>query len=246
MSTSTTRPKPSPRQGVWRMFDRIAPRYDLLNRLLSFGRDMAWRRALVRHLPSGSDLLALDLATGTADMLLLLGEGGVRRGIGLDPSAGMLNFAQNKIRRRQLLVQLGLVRGDATRLGFGDCTFDVITVAFGIRNMADVAGALREMERVLRPGGRALILEFSMTENRLFRGVYLAYFRHVLPRIGGWISGDRDAYRYLNRTVEAFPYGETFAMAMRAAGFREVTVHPLSFGIATIYIGEKAGKTHFC
>jgi demethylmenaquinone methyltransferase/2-methoxy-6-polyprenyl-1,4-benzoquinol methylase len=222
----------------WRMFDRIAPRYDLLNRLLSFRRDVAWRKALVRALPAGDRLRVLDLATGTADVLLSLcaPHGKIQRGTGLDKSAGMITLARPKIANAP--VPLDLVRGDACGLGFRDASFDAVTIAFGIRNVPDVPAALREMRRVLRPGGRALILEFSLPANALVRSGYLLYFRHVLPRVGGVVSGDAQAYRYLNESVESFPYGEAFAAMMRDAGFLGVTAMPQSLGIATLYTGD--------
>ena len=228
-------PQSPPRVAVGQMFDRIAHRYDLLNRLLSFGRDVAWRKAMVRHLPEGRELRVLDLATGTADVLLALHvTERVRFGVGLDLSGGMLQFAQKKTAGKPL----ALVQGDGTRLGLREGTFDVVSIAFGIRNVVDVDAGLREMRRMLAPGGRALILEFSLPENRLFRALYLGYFRHVLPRIGGLLSGDSHAYRYLNQTVETFPYGVEFQNLMRAAGFSEVRALPLTMGIATLYVGE--------
>lgn len=220
------------------MFDRIAPRYDLLNRLLSFRRDVAWRKALVLALPAGDRLRVLDLATGTADVLISLGAARdkIRRGTGLDKSAGMIARARPKIAGAS--APLDLVRGDACGLGFRDASFDAVTIAFGIRNVPDVPAALREMRRVLRPGGRALILEFSLPANALIRNGYLVYFRHVLPRVGGIVSGDAQAYRYLNESVESFPYGEAFLTLMREAGLRDTKAMPLSFGIATLYAGD--------
>lgn len=226
------------------MFDRIAHRYDLLNRLLSFGRDVAWRKQIARHLPPGTALRVLDLATGTADVLLENSRrtGRIAWGVGVDPSAGMLSFGRKKLRESALSGKHALVRGDAAQLGLQSEIFDAVTIAFGIRNVDDPSAGLREMCRVLKPGGRALVLEFSLPANALFRGVYLFYFRHVLPRIGGIISGDPAAYRYLNKTVEAFPYGDAFCRLMREAGFAQAEALPLTFGIATLYIGEKAGE----
>lgn len=223
------------------MFDRIAPRYDLLNRLLSGRRDIAWRKVLAQNLPEGAALHVLDLATGTGDVLLSLAATPhpIRRGLGIDFSGGMLRHAQEKIRARNLTDTLALVQGDATRLPVGDERYDAVTIAFGIRNVLDIDAALREMHRCLNDGGRALILEFSIPASRLLRFVYLMYFRHVLPRIGALISGDGQAYRYLNETVESFPYGETFCDLMRQAGFHAVQPIPLTFGIATLYVGDK-------
>lgn len=221
------------------MFDRIAPRYDLLNRLLSMRRDVVWRNRLADQLPDRANLRVLDLATGTADVLLTLAkrkQSALQQGIGLDMSHGMLVRGRDKIASNK---RLALVRADATCIAFPEDTFDAATIAFGIRNVADVPAGLREMHRILKPGGRALILEFSLPANRILRAGYLFYFRHVLPRIGGMVSGDAAAYRYLNETVETFPYGDRFCALMRDAGFVGVEHFPLTFGIATLYQGDK-------
>ncbi|MCP4641417.1 MAG: bifunctional demethylmenaquinone methyltransferase/2-methoxy-6-polyprenyl-1,4-benzoquinol methylase UbiE [bacterium] len=228
----------SPRS-VARMFDRIAGRYDLLNRLLSFRRDEVWRDRLVRRLPETDDLRLLDLATGTGDVLLAAARrhgDRLRMGVGVDPAGNMLALAQRKFPASG---RLYAVQGDGQAIPLPDDSADAVTIAFGIRNVADPAGGLREICRVLRPGGRALVLEFSMPSNRAFRAVYLAYFRHVLPRLGGAISGDTEAYTYLNRSVEAFPYGEAFCRMMTDAGFTRVEACPLTLGIATVYQGDK-------
>lgn len=245
MNKAQANPTPPEHNPVWRMFDRIARRYDLLNRLLSFGRDRAWRAALVRGIPHTDSLRVLDLATGTADVLLAAARArpSLKLGLGIDPSGGMLALGRQKIQRRSGFAPLRLTRGDACVLPLADACMDVITMAFGIRNVADVDAALRDMRRILRPQGRALILEFSLPENRLLRRGYLLYFRHVLPRIGGLISGDAAAYRYLNQTVEQFPYGAAFCAKMRAAGFAEVSARPLTFGVATIYTGMSPALT---
>lgn len=223
------------------MFDRIAKRYDVLNRVLSFRRDVAWRRFLYKKLPEGSGLEVLDLATGTGDVLLGLAAGGdkVAAGVGVDRSSRMLAYGSKKVEERGLRGKLKLLRGDASELGIkGEC-FDAVTMAFGIRNVADVPRTLREIGRILKPGGRVLILEFSLPGNRVIRGLYLFYFRHILTRVGAIVSGDRYAYRYLNRTVEEFPRGEAFCSMLRDAGFENVRAHPLTFGVATLYQGDK-------
>lgn len=233
--------QPSGKKNSWQIFDRIAPRYDFLNRLLSFRRDVAWRNKLSDYLPQGEALRVLDLATGTADVLLSLFSTSrrVKSGVGIDRSEKMLEIGRAKIRQRGLQDAILLVNADATGIPFPPESFHAVTMAFGIRNVADVPAALEELFRVLKPDGRALILEFSLPENALFRKLYLFYFRHILPLLGGIISGDYPAYRYLNRTVETFPYGQHFCELLENAGFLNVGYHPLSQGIATIYQGDK-------
>ena len=222
------------------MFDRIAHRYDLLNHLLSANQDRRWRSRVNRHLPDGDRLTILDLATGTADQLLAAyNSGRMASGVGIDPAERMLAIGRNKISEHGLSNILSLHTGRAEQTGLPDNSFDVVTISFGIRNVTDVSAALSEMYRVLRPGGRALILEFSLPRNTIIRKAYLFYFRHILPRVGAVISGDARAYRYLNQTVETFPYGEDFCSLMRDAGFVEVRETPLTLGIATVYQGDK-------
>lgn len=229
---------------AFKMFDRIAHRYDLLNRLLSFGTDIRWRKKMNQRIPAAKNLRVLDLATGTADVLISMEHAckNVASGIGLDMSGGMLKYGQKKLVALGLDQKFRLVRGDATCLGLTDQQFDAVTISFGIRNVLDVSQGLEEMHRILKPGGRALILEFSLPDNRPFRALYLFYFRHILPRLGTLLSGDSHAYRYLNKTVETFPYGEDFCVLMRDAGFEEVTATPLTFGIASLYQGERSLK----
>lgn len=224
------------------MFDRIAPRYDLVNRVLSFGRDVAWRRALARPLADRRAIRLLDLATGTGDQILHLLDAGadIASAVGIDMAPEMLRRGREKVAQRGLTDRVTLQEGDATRLPFGDAAFDAVTIAFGIRNVGDVPRALREMRRVLRPGGCALILEFSLPRRALTRAAGLFYLRHILPVVGGWISGDAGAYRYLNRTIEAFPCGEAFCQLMRDAGFDGVSAAPLTLGVATLYKGDRA------
>ncbi len=231
------------RRHVRHMFDEIAGAYDLANRVLSLRRDVAWRRRLTALLPSGNRARLLDLATGTCDVLIAAHRAGCAApgSVGADFSAGMLREGAKKLDRAGLAGALRLVCADATRLGFADAAFDAVTIAFGIRNVLDVDAALREICRVLRPGGRAVILEFSMPGNVLLRTGYLLYFRHVLPRLGGLVSGKPDAYRYLNQSVESFPHGRAFCERMEQAGFVGVTASPLSFGIATLYTGLRPG-----
>lgn len=223
------------------MFDRIAPRYDLLNRLLSFRRDVAWRKRMGRMIPEGRDLKLLDIATGTADQILSLMTTTPRitQAVGVDMSEGMLDHGRKKITKLGWENRIELKTGDAMSIPEPGSSFDVATMSFGIRNVLNVTEALREVRRVLKPGGRAMILEFSTPANPLFRPLYFFYLRHILPVIGGMLSGDRTAYTYLNRTIETFPSGEDFCVIMREAGFVNVKATPLTFGIASIYQGDR-------
>ena len=229
------------RWGVWRMFDRIAPRYDLLNRLLSFRQDVRWRKKLADFLPEGRQVHLVDLATGTGDVVITLCRRcpAVIRATGFDLAVEMLAIGREKIKRAGLQDRARLLEGDALKVPLPDESADVVTIAFGIRNVEEPLKGLQEMYRLLRPGGIALVLEFSLPANRLLKTLYLFYFRHMLPWIGGLLSGDGYAYRYLNQTVETFPYGEAFACLMEAAGFQNVRWKPLTLGVATIYRGTK-------
>jgi demethylmenaquinone methyltransferase / 2-methoxy-6-polyprenyl-1,4-benzoquinol methylase len=231
--------KDTSKKETYKMFDLIASKYDLLNRLLSFGIDKWWRLRLGRQLPKTSNLSILDIATGTGDVgLSFLRHQGKRidKIVGLDLSEEMLAVAKEKIKSEKMTV----ITGDATDLPLEDASFDATSIAFGIRNVPDVAKALREMYRVVKPGGVSLVLEFSLPRFFLVRWVYLAYFRYVLPTVGGLVSGNKGAYSYLNKSVEAFPDGDDFAALMRDAGFASVSITSLSFGIASIYRGEKS------
>lgn len=222
------------------MFDRIAHRYDFLNHFLSLNRDKAWRKRLAARLPDRENLEVLDLATGTADQLLaLFASGKVKSGMGIDPAEKMLEIGRRKIKERKLDDKIVLKNGSAEQIPCEDNAFDAVTISFGIRNVTDVPRALSEMRRVLKANGRALILEFSLPKNRLIKKLYLFYFRKILPRLGAIISGDARAYRYLNETVETFPYGVNFCDLMRQAGFENVTARQLTFGIVTLYTGDK-------
>ncbi len=226
---------------VGRMFDRIAPTYDLLNHLLSLGLDFSWRRKAVRQLDASHDLKVLDLATGTGDMLITLfhERPNVAQAAGLDISENMLAACREKLRKHGLVDRARLLCADASKMPLADGTFDAATMAFGIRNTADASATLREIHRVLKCGGTALILEFSLPACPVMRWFYLRYLRLAVPFIGALISRDRHAYRYLNESIEGFHSAEDFVALMRHAGFDEVSVVPLTFGVASIYRGAK-------
>lgn len=233
--------KDSNKRTSWQMFDRIAATYDPVNRLLSFGLDRKWREKVNSLLPKKSDIRLLDLATGTADQILMLCKinSNIGPSIGMDLSEGMLEKGREKVRQQGRDQQIELRTGDAVKLPLEDESFDAVTMSFGIRNVPDVPAALREMLRVLRPGAKTLILEFSLPKNRLVRAGHLFYLRYVLPAVGGIISGDYQAYKYLNTSIEAFPYGDDFCALLTDAGFQKVTHHQVTFGIATVYEATK-------
>jgi len=225
------------------MFDRIAHRYDLLNRVLSLRRDVYWRNAVANYLPEHRDLTILDVATGTADLLISLVNkcDRIKSAVGMDMSPRMLELGQKKISSGKYKEIIRLVRSDALWIPFTSSSFDAVTIAFGIRNVTDVSGALGEMSRVLKPGGKILILEFSLPRNRFLRKIYPFHLKGILPRMGSIISGDPYAYHYLNETVQTFPHGEQFCLLLEKAGFNSVKAVPLTGGIVTIYHACKAG-----
>jgi len=229
------------RDRVWTMFDRIASRYDFLNHMLSLGQDVIWRKRVARHLKDYYPQRVLDLATGTADQIIFLCQKNknITSAVGIDMAEKMLEIGKEKVKRKKLDHIIRLQKGDATRIPDQDESYDAVTISFGIRNVSNVLTTLQEMYRILKPGGRAIILEFSLPQNRIIRTGYLFYFRNILPRIGSVISSDPYAYNYLNKTVETFPYGEALCRMMEEAGFCDVAAKPLTFGISTIYQGDK-------
>lgn len=235
MTTSITDPE---KKKSWQMFNRIAKTYDSVNRVLSFGLDTSWRKKVGQMLPEKPSVRLLDLATGTADQVLSLVRlhtNKIQSAVGMDLSDGMLDVGRQKVKSEQLDHIITLKNGDAVAIPATEDSFDAITISFGIRNVPDVPKSLKEMHRVLSKEGKALILEFSMPNNPIVRWGHLFYLRHILPFVGGIISGDREAYEYLNTSIEAFPYGDDFCRLLRDAGFSEVKAHPVTFGIATIY-----------
>jgi demethylmenaquinone methyltransferase/2-methoxy-6-polyprenyl-1,4-benzoquinol methylase len=221
------------------MFDRIAGRYDLLNRLLSAGTDRRWRRSCVDLLELRGPARVLDLCTGTADLLVeALRRNAGHRGVGVDLSEQMLRRGAAKLRRRGLDARAHLAAGDAEGLPLPSASFDAAAIGFGIRNVGNPAMALAEICRVLRPGGRLVVLEFSLPRGWL-GAVYRRYFRGVLPRIGALVSGDAAAYAYLPASVERFPTPEAFAALMERAGFTAVRWRLLTGGIACLHRGER-------
>jgi demethylmenaquinone methyltransferase/2-methoxy-6-polyprenyl-1,4-benzoquinol methylase len=231
---STELVAPAPGSGA--MFDRIAARYDTMNRVLSFGLDRGWRRRTVRALQLGDRPRVLDLATGTADLAIdiaVMHPGA--QVVGLDPSPRMLAVAEAKLARRGLADRVTLVLGDAQALPYGSSEMDAATIAFGIRNVPDRPAALREMARVVRPGGRVCVLELGEPRRGLLARAARFHTRHVVPRLGALLSGARE-YRYLQRSIAAFPPSAEFAQVMQRSGLHVIEVVPLTFGVCTLYI----------
>jgi demethylmenaquinone methyltransferase/2-methoxy-6-polyprenyl-1,4-benzoquinol methylase len=219
------------------MFDRIAPTYDLLNHLLSANLDKEWRKTVVRRLALTGRERCLDACTGTGDLALALVDGGAGEVVGSDFAPAMVERARAKAGDRARFVV-----ADTTRLPFRDAEFDVATVGFGVRNLEDLDAGLRELARVLRPGGRLAVLEFSRPRNPLVRAVYYLYFLLVLPVIGNLVSGGAEnAYAYLPRSVLAFPSPEGLSDRLRAAGFPKVEALPIALGIAHLHLAVRAG-----
>jgi demethylmenaquinone methyltransferase/2-methoxy-6-polyprenyl-1,4-benzoquinol methylase len=227
-------------ESIGRMFDCIAPVYENLNHILSFGQDFFWRRKLVDCVDKESKLRVLDLATGTGDILLLLlrRNSNITEAAGLDISENMLALCRKKIQRYKFSDRVKLIHADATINPFADETFDLVTMGFGIRNTPDIFRTLKEIHRLLRPGGKVLILEFSIPANPILKACYLLYLRRFLPFIGRLLSGDKHAYTYLKTSIMNFIRTD-FTSVMHDAGFQNIHSNPLTFGIACLYQGLK-------
>lgn len=223
------------------MFDAIAGRYDLLNHVLSGGQDLYWRWRAVRRLRLTGREVVLDLCTGTCDVARsLIRRGLARRVLGIDFSSEMLRVGQRKLRAEGRTGVIPLVRGDAMRLPAATASVDAVTIAFGIRNVQDPSVALAEVARVLKPGGRLAILEFSTPPQPLVRAAYLWYFRNVLPRLGRLVSRHGEAYAYLPASVESFTPPAEFVAQLRDAGLTRCEAVPLTLGVVYLYVAERA------
>ena len=227
---------------VQRMFGEIAPHYDRMNHLLSLNVDRYWRSWTVKQLAPVAGEPILDVCTGTGDLAIALARatGGKSEIVAADFCREMLEIGRGKQAAMKIGPELTFVEADAQRLPFEDERFAIVSVAFGLRNVADTDRGLAEMTRVCRPGGQVAVLEFSTPRWQPLRAIYLLYFRHVLPRVGQFFARNKsDAYEYLPATVAQFPDGERFAERMRAVGLKNIKYWPLTFGIATLYVGRK-------
>lgn len=232
--------KHTKKQQVATMFDQIAFRYDFLNRFLSGGVDIYWRKRALRELKALNPNLILDVATGTADVAIMTYKYlQPEKIIGIDISEGMLEIGRKKVAKLLLNKQIELFQGDSEAINFDDNTFDAVTVAFGVRNFENLEKGLSEMLRVLKPGGKLVVLEFSRPKKPAFKSLYNFYMKAVAPRAGKWLSKNKEAYQYLHSSVKAFPEGETFLHILQQVGFTETNLKSLSLGICTIYCGRK-------
>jgi len=224
-------------QEIVDMFNDISVSYDKINLLLSFGQDRNWRKKMAGLIPPKKGLSHLDLATGTGDQILSLWQASsnLERSVGIDPAEKMLAIAKQKLKGLNAEFQVGF----AEKIPYPETSFDLVTISFGIRNTENPLLALQEMHRVLKPGGRALILEFSLPSKPIIKAAHLFYLRNFVPFIGGLFSKSPSSYRYLNESIEKFPYGSAFLNWMDKTGFKNTKTYPLTFGAVSIYSGDK-------
>jgi demethylmenaquinone methyltransferase/2-methoxy-6-polyprenyl-1,4-benzoquinol methylase len=229
----------SKKEQVAEMFDNISHRYDFLNHFLSLNIDKGWRKKVVKMASSGKPKAILDVATGTADLAIALTKANPEKIVGIDISAGMLSEGQKKLEKKNLTSIITLQQADSENLPFPDNTFDAITVAFGVRNFENLEKGLSEMQRVLKKGGKLLVLEFSQPTKFPFKQLYRFYFKNILPGLGKMISKDSSAYTYLPESVDAFPYGDRFISILDKLKFQKSFYKPVTFGVAMIYEATK-------
>jgi len=229
----------SKKQQVTSMFDTIAGNYDNLNRVISFGIDVSWRKKVIKLVKKGAPKNALDIATGTGDLAISLVDSGAKEITGLDISKGMLNIGKQKVAALGLEHKITMVVGDGEKLPFEDNHFDVITVAFGVRNFENLDQGLTEILRVLKPGGQFVVLETSVPEKFPFKQGYFIYTKTILPLIGKLFSKDKVAYKYLSDSAAKFPHGKAFNNILEKIGFIDVENKPQTFGVASIYVASK-------
>jgi demethylmenaquinone methyltransferase/2-methoxy-6-polyprenyl-1,4-benzoquinol methylase len=227
------------KEQVAQMFDTISGNYDGLNRVISFGIDIKWRKKVLQLVSDKNPKTVLDIATGTGDLAILMTKTSAEKIIGLDISAGMLDVGRNKIKAKNLSNKIEMILADSENMPFDDNTFDAITVAFGVRNFENLEKGLTEILRVLKPNGIFVILETSVPEKTPYKQGYTFYSKNILPLIGKLFSKDNSAYQYLSESASVFPYGEALNNILRKIGFIEVKAMPQTFGVATIYSASK-------
>ncbi|MBW1657165.1 bifunctional demethylmenaquinone methyltransferase/2-methoxy-6-polyprenyl-1,4-benzoquinol methylase UbiE [Flavobacterium quisquiliarum] len=227
------------KEQVTQMFDTISGNYDNLNRVISFGIDVKWRKKVLKIVSDKKPKVILDIATGTGDLAILLAQTNAEKIIGLDISAGMLEVGKKKVQEKNLSNIIELVLGDSENMPFEDNYFDAITVGFGVRNFENLEKGFSEILRVLKPNGVFVILETSIPDKFPYKQGYNFYSKNILPLIGKLFSKDNDAYGYLSESAAAFPYGEALNNILRKTGFIDVVAMPQTFGVATIYSASK-------
>ncbi len=231
----------SKKQQISKMFNNIAPYYDFLNHFLSLGIDKGWRKKAIRELQTLQPQRILDVATGTADVAIAIAKTlQPKQVIGLDIAVEMLDIGRKKVKQQDLDEVVELIDGDAENLPFENNTFDAVTVAFGVRNFEDLLAGMNEIQRVLKPDGKLVVLEFSKPQLFPLKQLFQFYFKYILPFIGKITSKDPKAYRYLYESVQAFPDGKEFIKVMEKAGFQQNQQKSLTFGISSLYVGNKS------
>ena len=228
------------KEQVTKMFDTISKNYDGLNRVISFGIDIKWRKKVVEILKKEQPESILDIATGTGDLAIALVSTGAKKIVGLDISPGMLSVGKEKVTDKNLDNTIEMVVGDSENLVFADNSFDAVTVSFGVRNFETLTTGMAEILRVLKPNGSLVILETSVPTKTPYKQGYKFYTKNILPLIGKLFSKDDSAYGYLSESASVFPHGENFNNILREIGFIEVTNKPQTFGVASIYVAKKA------
>lgn len=227
------------KEQVAQMFDNISGNYDNLNRVISFGIDIKWRKKVLKIVSDKKPKIILDIATGTGDLAILMTQTNAEKIIGLDISAGMLEVGKKKVDEKKLSHVIDLVLGDSEKIPFEDNYFDAITVGFGVRNFENLEKGFAEILRVLKPNGVFVILETSVPDKTPYKQGYKFYSKNILPIIGKLFSKDNSAYGYLSESAAVFPYGEALNNILRKIGFIDVVAMPQTFGVATIYSASK-------
>lgn len=229
------------REEVWRMFDQISSTYDKVNRAMTAGLDVTWRKKMGSFLPTKEEITLLDCATGTADQLITLMQHhpNIVCAAGIDLAEQMLEMGRQKLELLPFKDKVTLLKASALDIPFPDNTFECVTMSFGIRNVTNPSACLQEIYRVLKPGGRVLILESSIPSVPVLKKFHLLYLRKILPWIGGQISRKKDAYVYLNKTIETFPHGKQFCHLLEINCFSKTKMYPLMLGAVTIYQADK-------